>query len=45
VYNGPGKKPWQHAGPPGTNGQRRIGTATLKTLMGDVSDEDKLPAA
>lgn len=36
VYNGPGEEAWRACGTAGSNGQRRIGIARLKTLMKTV---------
>jgi len=43
VYNGPGKEPWDAAGPPQSNGQRSIGVKALGELMERVPPERRLP--
>jgi hypothetical protein len=45
VYNGPGRKPWQHAGRVGKNGQRPISLSKLRKLAETVPDEQRLPRA
>ncbi len=42
IYNGPGKEVWDACGPPGSNGQRRIGIARLKALMTAVPKNSRL---
>ena len=42
IYNGPGEGPWNASGPMGTNGQRRVSLAKLRSLMKNVLREDKL---
>ena len=42
VFNGPGDMPWEAAGEMGSNGQRRLGIARLRSLDQAVPDEQKL---
>lgn len=42
VYNGPGKAPWDAAGPTQSNGQRFIGVKALRGLMKDVPPDLRL---
>jgi hypothetical protein len=43
VYNGPGTPAWNAAGKMQSNGQRRIGTSKLLTLMDAVLTAERLP--
>ncbi len=42
IYNGPGATPWKVAGQLQKNGQRSIGIGTLRTLMLNVSENQRL---
>ena len=42
VFNGPGDLPWEAAGEIGSNGQRRLGIARVRTLDQGVLDEQRL---
>ena len=43
VYNGPADRVWAVAGPVQSNGQRRVGLATLRQLNGTVEPTRRLP--
>jgi hypothetical protein len=42
IFNGPGSLAWSHAGKKQSNGQRSIGVAKLRALMGEVSPGARL---
>jgi hypothetical protein len=42
IFNGPGSLAWSHAGKMQSNGQRSIGVAKLRALMGEVSPVARL---
>lgn len=42
LYNGPGKQVWSSAGATQKNGQRSISVTMLKSLMNDVTEEEKI---
>jgi hypothetical protein len=42
VYNGPGDRPWNHAGKMQKNGQRPISLKRLRALMESVESEKRL---
>jgi hypothetical protein len=44
VYDGPGDRPWPHAGKMQRNGQRPISLAKLRELMQYVPEASRIPA-
>jgi len=42
MYNGPGKTVWENSGKLQKNGQRQISLSKLKTLMNEISFENRL---